>query len=116
VLLFDTCTVDTGDINVAFSFPAGCRLDYGGIGPGNTAITGTVTGGVGEWIARAGQTTSPSTAIPFGADQSVTTVTINGLVEVGSTAGTLTVMWAQVAAAGTTTVKVGSWMRLERMA
>lgn len=118
-LLFVTCTTDTGDIQVGFSFPSGARIDYAGWGPHIGSISGSggsSSGGIGEWVARAGQTTSPTQTSPYGAAQLVTSVNISGLVTTGATAGSLTLMWTQQLAAGTTTVKAGSWLRLERVA
>lgn len=113
-LLIVTGSVDTADINVQFSFPTGSTVQIGGPGAGNAALTGAATGGSAEWIARANQTTSPTQAIPYGTSTSPTGITLTGSVEVGATAGALTLRWAPNGA-GTTTVKAGSWLRLERV-
>lgn len=113
-LLIVTGSADTADINVQFSFPTGSTVQIGGSGVGNASVTGSATGGAGEWIARANQTTSPTTAIPYGSSSLPTGIALNGSVEVGATAGALTLRWAPLGA-GTTTVKAGSWLRLERV-
>lgn len=87
-------------------------IAWSGIGPHNSMTTGSQADG--EWIAR----TSTANTIPFACSQ--TAGTFVGVRMQGSYAcsgsGTFGLRWAQQTASATaTTVRAGSWIRIERI-
>lgn len=105
-----------GDITTAFAYPTGTTAHVTGAGPHNTDLSAGSNSNT-EWIARQGQTGTSSTATPYGAGTITTGLVIKAQIATGGTAGTLQLQWAQnVSNATGTTVKAGSWMRMERVA
>lgn len=106
----------TGDILARLAYPTGTTAHVTGIGAHNTGLT-SGSQSTGEWIARQGQTGTASTSTPYGVGTSAVGIKIEALILVGSTAGSLTLQWAQnTSESNGTTVKAGSWMKLERVA
>lgn len=117
VVLMSLDTGDfVGDIATAFTYPTGTTAHVTGIGPHNTDLSAGSNSNT-EWIARQGQTGTASTATPYGVGTIATGLILRAQIATGGTAGTLNLQWAQnVSNATGTTVKTGSWMRMERVA
>lgn len=107
-----TCASSTPDIQFAFSLPAGASLSWWGAGPhtdltaqnSNLSVYAPDDTGV-VWYGTNNSTTFPSAMI------------IAGLLIVGSTAGSLTLRWAQQTSnASGVTVKEKSYLELLRVA
>jgi hypothetical protein len=106
---------EAGDFKADWTVPSGGSVPIWGLmstgsaGSGNTdhlasSHVGQVTAaGVGSWGGADG---SPATSI----------VRMTGVAVIGSTAGNLTLRWAQQAASGTSTLKAGSYLRARRVA
>jgi hypothetical protein len=106
---------ETGDIKFGHTFPAG-TMHWGMVGPDDTDAGFSTAGtrGNGEWFARQNQS-SPTGTIQFAASTAILVGHMSGLLFTGS-AGTFTTQWAQNFSNGTaTTVKAGSWLRLDRV-
>lgn len=101
------------DIKCAWTFPSGCTLDLAVAGP-NLAWTGAAAAAEAEWSAWQNQTTSPTGTISFGSTNAASlSVTAQGLLRVGATAGTFQFQWAQQnSSASNLTVKAGSSLML----
>ena len=95
----------TPDIQIGWSVPAGATLNW-------HRETSGVTGTTGLTDALVATNTEPIAG--DGADD---VFVIHGFVKVGATAGTVTFQWAQLASdAAATTVRAGSWLKLEPIA
>ena len=106
-----------GDLQVAFAFTAaaGTRISWAGPGPAETIAS---YAGDALFYARNAATTSPTSGLTYGlAGGTVIMVPLAGILVVGSTPGTLQLMWAQGTSSATATVvKTDSWLQLERVA
>lgn len=104
----------TGDLKTAFTFPTGSTLHFTGHGPTTGLASGS--GGDAEFNGRQ-SATSGSTTISFGTSGSRLGIMLEGILITGSTSGSLTLQWAQNTTDVTaTTLKSGSWMKLQREA
>lgn len=106
-----------GDMKIAFSFPTGATLTWGLI-DNPTGITTPYTSNT-VFTGAFGSATSGSSFFSAGligaGSQFYTPV--GGLLTMGSTAGNLTVQWAQNTSDGTAaTMKAGSWLMGWRLA
>lgn len=100
-----------GDINLRLAWTGTVtRVDWSAVG---LATTATVAEGDVKSVAQLGATTSPTTAISIGAiTANFSVIKIGGLL-IPSTAGVLTLQWAQAVSTGTaTTIRTGSWLKL----
>ncbi|MGW3421283.1 glycosyl hydrolase family 28-related protein [Streptomyces phaeochromogenes] len=104
----------TGDLKTAFTFPTGSTLHFTGRGP----TTGLASGSGGDCEFNGRQSaTSGSTTISFGTSGSRLGITLEGILIVGSTAGSFQLQWAQNTSDGTgTTLKAGSYIKLDKVA
>lgn len=106
--------VGTGiDIKAAWTFPTGCTLNFGSVGPHNAWVAAAGAALEAEWAAWQNVTASPSSSITFGTTNVASfTMRANGIIQVGSTAGTLRFQWAQAnGSASNLTVKAGSSLK-----
>jgi len=100
-----------GDINLRLTWTGTVtRLDWNVTG---LATTATAAEGDMKSVAQLGATTSPATAITIGTiTANFSTIKLGGLL-IPSTAGVLTLQWAQSVSTGTaTTIRLGSWLKL----
>jgi hypothetical protein len=99
-----------GDIQYLLSFPTGVlSVDIHAMGPHNSMASGSQSDV--ETFAVIGDTTSPTTAIPFGTSTVNTGAIIYGTIVTGATAGNLQVLAAQFASnVNTTNFLAGSWL------
>lgn len=108
---------ETGDIKFAFAFPTGATVNWAITGP-NAADAGFSTGGTRggtQYFSSLNQTLSPTGSIDIAGSTSPLHARPHGTVITGVTAGSLTLRWAQNTSNATaTTVKAGSWLRLQR--
>jgi hypothetical protein len=114
--VFLTVSADANDIKTQWAFPSNATLNIGGMGPdmANTTFTGTTM-----FLARVAVTSSPTVTIAYGGIAAAPlTIWMMGSIITGVTPGTLQLQWSENTggASTTTTVKAGSWLRLERMA
>ena len=101
----------TADIKLGFTFPTGAICNWGAIRLDSAA--GGLTGSA-DFGAYAPATSGSSTVAAGGTGLAQTSLVIGSLV-VGSTAGSLTLQWAQnTAAVVNTTVYAGTWLQLIR--
>lgn len=100
-VIFAASTSNTPDIKIAFTIPTGATMDMGFIGASSAF-------GHAELLESSG---TESDTIPI-VQNVPTVINVHGAVKVGSTAGDLTLQWAQAQSNGTaTTVKEGSYLR-----
>lgn len=107
VVATSTEPLGSGDIKIAFTWPAGATAQWCGTGLGASGGAGITANPV---IAVSGS------ARGFGINGStLTEVWIKGLIIVGSTPGNLQLQWAMntAVAANSTTVKALSWLQAE---
>jgi hypothetical protein len=105
----------TGDLKTCLAYPTGSTVHVMGVGPHDTGLS-SGTNSTAEWVARTDQSGTSSTSTSYGAGTTAVTVMIRALVIVGSTAGSVTLQWAQnTSDASGVTLKTGSWMRMERV-
>lgn len=98
-------------VKFGWNVPAGANFNMTGHGP---IIALATSGGGSEWSNLIG---SSGSSLPFGVPAaSGAGITLNALITLSSTAGTVTLQWAQNAATNNTILKAGSWMRVERVA
>lgn len=97
----------TPDIKLDFTVPTGATLQRSMWGQATGATTGA--GSIDTGVA-----TAASTADPRGLVGGSLSLLVNGILNVGSTAGTVRLRFAQntLDAVASATVKAGSWMRL----
>lgn len=98
-----------GDILMGFTFPAGSSVSWteNGVSLGNTTNVGSI-----KLQRNTGSTSSSVGTVAAGSG-----VTPRGVLRVGASSGTFQFQWSQAASSVTaTTVKLGSWMRLHRIA
>lgn len=101
--------ISAGSLKIAFTFPAGCTMHYAPIG---YVMGGAFTIDLGGQLS----ITSGVTSTSISGGGGVPTVSLRGTILNGSTAGNLTLQWAQNASNATpTVVKAGSWIRLTRI-
>jgi hypothetical protein len=106
-------TSEAPDFKVAFTFPTDAVISYSARGLIASA-SGTTAAAI-ETVAKMDQT-SPSASIASGVVNDTHSIRIDGLLVVGSTAGTLQLQWAQANTNATaTTVKKNSWIRLDQV-
>lgn len=107
-LFIDTEGDPAGDLTMGWTIPAGAALSWteNGVSAGNTNNIGSVKLGRND-----GATASGVGIIAAGS-----VVLPRGILRVSSTAGNIQFRWAQTAAAGTTTIKTGSMLKLTRIA
>lgn len=107
-LFIDTEGDPAGDLTMGWTIPAGAALSWteAGVSAGNTNNIGSVKLGRND-----GATSSGVGIIAAGS-----VVLPRGVLRVSSTAGNIQFRWAQTAAAGTTTIKTGSMLKLTRVA
>lgn len=107
--LYTTGGDNAGDFKYAWSWTNTATVYMGSVGPHNTITSGSQ--GDGEWIFRAGDSTSPSTDTPYATSTAGLSVRVLDRIVVGSVDVTLTLLWAQGASNATATVlKAGSWV------
>jgi hypothetical protein len=109
-LLVTETTGTTADIKLAWTQPAGCRIDAAAVGAHVSwnGTSGAVEVEFGSWQ---GETGSPTTAKNFGTINAGISFGyhVRGTVVTGANAGTLRLQWAQVASvAEAVTVQAGS--------
>lgn len=101
-----------GDIQVGFSFPTG-TLAFSGIGPDPALASGTL--GQTNWAGIA-SATSGTSAFGWGLSTSALGLVIRGSF-IATGTGTLRLMWAQLSSsASASTLKAGSYMRVQQVA
>lgn len=102
-----------GDIQIAWTFPAGGTCHFGGAGPHNSLASGSQADG--EWIVRL-SATSGSTNIPYGLSTSGLMIVQFVYIQTAGTGGAFTLTWAQQTSnVNSTTVRAGSHMRFWRV-
>lgn len=102
----------TGDIKLGFTFPSGATCHWAGKGA-SSSDDGYGTTGASKHSAVFGEVSG--TATSFAGSTSNLAVLIEGILITGTTAGNLTLQWAQNTSNGTaTTVKAGSFLELSR--
>ena len=108
------CSNTTGadDINIDWTAPGTTDGSWGGIGP---AVNLAADSGDGRFVGTA-VTSSRSWGTGTGGASTPTIVMIRGILITGSTAGTYSMDWAQLSAAGTLTVFADSHFSLRRIA
>lgn len=107
-LLANEAVSNVIDVKCAWTFPSGCRLDLANAGPHNL-WTGAAAQQEVEWAAWQNVTSSPSGSITFGTGTTTLSVHARGTLQVGGSAGTLQLQWAQgTVNASNVTVKAGS--------
>lgn len=101
------------DLKAAWTFPTGCTLNLGGVGPHSAWVAGAGGALEAEWAAWQNVTASPSSTITYGTTNVAPfTLRANGIIQVGSTGGVLQFQWAQNAgSASNLTVKAGSSLK-----
>jgi hypothetical protein len=101
-----------GDIQIGFTGPSGATLSWGGVG---AATVSTSSAAATEMELRARSISQP---LQLGGQASAgTTALIGGTLITSSTAGTLQLQFAQfVSDASASQVRVGSWLKLQRIA
>jgi hypothetical protein len=109
-IFFTEAAGTSSDFKVQWTFPAGCRLDLGVSGPHESWVPGAGAALEAEWAAWSNETASPSSSKKFGTSNvAVFTLRCHGTLQVGVTAGTFRLQWAQgTSNASATTVKGGS--------
>lgn len=109
---------ETGKIKFGMNAPTGATLDWGLLAgyDGDTGFnTGGTHGAAQFWLKQA-QTTFPTGTIQYAASTALLTGLLKGRITTGSTAGNLTLQWAQfVSNATSTTLKAGSWLHAQRV-
>jgi hypothetical protein len=107
---------DTGDFRYAFTFPTGAKLSGQNLGAHTAALAAASTSGSGEWWGRSDFST-PLTDYTLGASTTDVAFSFVGLIIMSTTAGNLTLQWAQsVSNATNTTLKIGSHLVAQRVA
>lgn len=101
----------TPDFKMAFSFPAGATLSWAGAGVDVTGSSGS-----GDMVGNAAARLAADSTFAYGGGAAfVCSIHLKGLFIMGSTAGNLTLRWAQfVANASNTIVLQDSWIRVRR--
>lgn len=95
-----------GDFQYGWEWTGTMTVIMGGIGPVDTIASGS--SGSGQFAQALADTSSPSASIAYAASVTGLNAQIAAWVEVGATAGNLSLRWAQLSASGTTTLNVGS--------
>lgn len=103
----------TPDIQIGFATPTGTLGEWGWLMPGSTT-TGTATAG---YSIRTDTNDAADPRAGYGTSDSNMYTPISGLWRIGSTAGSLTLRWAQNTSNATATIVfTDSWLRLQRIA
>jgi len=107
VLLISSAANAAGDFSGEFAYPTGAAISHLTLG-----LVDTLASGISADLSADGNTrdaTSPSNAFDLGCSTAVVCALVSGRIEVGSTAGALTLNWAQLASnANATVVQDGS--------
>lgn len=102
-----------GDFKMAWAFPTNARISIAPLGPHN--LWSSAAALEMELDATQNQTSSPSTALTYGALGFGPTIHVDLFVQVGNTAGDITLQWAQGTSHATGTVLLkDSWLALDR--
>ena len=108
-LITNSAADAAGDIAYSFAWTGTMTVIRTTVGPANTIATGSVS----DMESAPGtlDSATPTTAIGYGSTIAGTSVPIDAYVEVGNTAGDLTLLWAQNSSnVNGTTLQIGSWM------
>lgn len=106
-----------GDLKYAFTQPTGSSCSYAQAGPHVNWPPAVATDFEIEWAARSADTGSPTTTTAIGLTTTAFGVHIKGILVVGANAGTFRLQWAQNSSnASSSTLKAGSYMRLQQVA
>jgi hypothetical protein len=97
-----------GDFKYAWEWTGDMTMLMGGIGPVDTIASGS--SGSAQFAQALADTSTPSASISYAASATGLNAQKEALVEVGATAGNLSMSWAQLSPSGTTTLNVGSWL------
>lgn len=107
-----TLSPTAADGKLLWTYPSGCLLDWG---QHNVTTTATSNHDQGDWNYRRNAGTQ-STTLFWGGVGSNVWVSIDGLLRVGNSSGTLQLWWAQLTAnASATFVSQGSWLLLTKV-
>jgi hypothetical protein len=117
IYVFESANVTNMDVQLAFSFPAGAALSWGGHG---LHVNWTAAAGAVEFEAASivNDTSSPTSSISYGlANNAVPpNVQIRGILRMGATLGTLQLQAAQATSSGTMlTIMQDSYLKLTRI-
>jgi hypothetical protein len=104
------------DISLDLAYPTGATCSAVQIGPHNAIATSGSQASDVEFQALMLDAATPTGAMPFGGTAGGIGALILIRLVVGSTAGNLTVEWAQLVSGGTTTLNAGSWLTIRRVA
>lgn len=107
VYLHTNSPSDAQDIKVAFTGPAGVTIRWGGIGLGTTASSSPGVAHFPSDIAGGSNA--------FGVTSSWNVILLKGIVQLGGTAGTFQLQWAQNNAASSTELRDFSYMICRRV-
>lgn len=107
---FELFLAHTGDINFAFSSPAGSTIYWGG----DVIPTGTGSSAGSVYRLLAGSSPAVVTDISGGSFNAFF-APVKGVIATAGTAGDLRLMWAQPSASGSTVIKANSWMQVTPM-
>lgn len=100
---------NAGDFQYAWGWTGTMTVIRGGIGPVDTITSGS--SGSGQFARQAPDSSTPSTATGFAASVTGLNAQIAAWVEVGATAGNLSLLWAQLSSSVTaSTLEAGSWL------
>jgi hypothetical protein len=99
------------DIIPLFTLPTGATMDVANSGL-QFGVTGSDTYGYVEKVARLAQS-SPTLGVTYATSGGVTTLELDGIVTMATTAGNIQLQWAP-GSTGSITVKKGSWMQAAR--
>lgn len=109
LLIVTSAANAAGDFSYDWGFPANAVVSAGGVGLHNTLASGSQSDL--EGVAYPLDASSPVGSLPYGASTSNSGISVNARVKMGSTAGNLELLWAQVASnANATTLKGGSFI------
>lgn len=110
VVQYTEASATSSDIQIAWTMPASCRLDLGMSAAHENWVPGAGAALEAEWSGWQNQTASPTSAKKFGTSNvAVFCVVARGTLQVGASAGSFGMSWAQgTSNASATTVKSGS--------
>ena len=101
-----------GDFQYAWAWSGTMTVIPQGIGPVDTIATGT--SGSAQFASAAVDSSTPTAAISYAVTATGVTADISAWVEVGATAGDLTLWWAQLSSSAFTTfLQTGSWLNAQ---
>jgi hypothetical protein len=106
-----------GDMKYAFTQPSGSSASYAQAAPHVNWPPAVATDFEAEWAGKSLDTGSPTATTAIGLTTTIFGVHIKGDLVVGANAGTFQLQWAQNSSnASASTVKAGSYMRLQQVA